>query len=194
TLSGGQATLATTALAAGSHTNITATYNGDANYAASTSTNSTQTVNSAATTTTVASSVNPSVFGQSVTFTGTVSVVAPGAGTPTGTVTFKDSATTLGTGTLTAGQATFAISSLTVSNHVISTVYSGDGNFNASTSPNLTQIVNTGRVSAAGGTLISADLASNGVAAAFTTLGNIVIAEQANNDFPVQSSRTLILT
>src|SRR5207244_9041285 len=72
---------------------------------------------------------------------------------------------------------------------------SGDGNFNASASPNLTQIVNTGRVSAAGGgTLISADLASNGVAAAFTTLGNIVIAEQANNDFPVQTSRTLILT
>src|SRR5439155_12248918 len=43
---------------------------------------------------------------------------------------------------LTAGQATFTASSLSVANHTISAVYNGDGNFNTNTSPNLTQTVN----------------------------------------------------
>src|SRR5207237_7125945 len=90
----------------------------------------------------VASSVNPSAFGQSVTFTATVTATAPGTGTPTGTVTFKDGATPIGTNTLSAGQTTFTTSSLSVASHTISAVYNGDGNFNASTSPNLTQTVN----------------------------------------------------
>src|SRR5215213_5305347 len=47
---------------------------------------------------------------------------------------------------------------------------------------------------AAGGTNISADKAANATSPAFTTLGDIVIAENVNNDFPVQASRTLILT
>src|SRR5215212_6835209 len=47
---------------------------------------------------------------------------------------------------------------------------------------------------AAGGTNISADKAANATSPAFTTLGDIVIAENVNNDFPVQANRTLILT
>src|SRR5439155_1273838 len=39
-----------------------------------------------------------------------------------------------------------------------------------------------------------ADNAANGATPAFTTLGNIVFTEQANNDFPAQTSTTLILT
>jgi len=93
------------------------------------------------TTTVVTSSVNPSVFGQSVTFTATVS---SGVGTPTGTVSFKDGATNLGSGTLNAsGQATFTTSSLSVGSHSITAEYSGDANFNGSTSPVLTQVVHT---------------------------------------------------
>ena len=93
------------------------------------------------TTTVVTSSVNPSVFGQSVTFTATVS---SGVGTPTGTVSFKDGATNLGSGTLNvSGQETFTTSSLGVGSHSITAEYSGDANFNGSTSPVLTQVVYT---------------------------------------------------
>src|SRR5207253_1431361 len=77
-----------------------------------------------------------------VTVTATVTQ-ASGTVTPTGTVTFKDGATTLGTGALDgSGQAKFAISSLSVSNHILSSVYGGDGNYNTSTSTNFTQTVN----------------------------------------------------
>src|SRR5215212_10047095 len=48
--------------------------------------------------------------------------------------------------------------------------------------------------SATGGTNISADKAANATSPAFTTLGDIVIAENVNNDFSVQANRTLILT
>src|SRR5207245_3461749 len=88
TLSGGQTTFTNSTLTTGSHTNVTAVYNGDGNFLTNTSSSLTQTVNKADTTTVVTSSANPSVFGQSVTFTATVAAVAPGAGTPSGTVTF----------------------------------------------------------------------------------------------------------
>ncbi|HEY6193143.1 MAG TPA: Ig-like domain repeat protein, partial [Bacteroidota bacterium] len=54
----------------------------------------------------------------------------------------------------------------------------------------------SGGAPGAGGTNLSADLAANGAAQAYTTLGNIVITEQSNGDFANSSgaSRTLILT
>jgi FKBP-type peptidyl-prolyl cis-trans isomerase 2 len=88
------------------------------------------------------SSVNASVFGQSVTFTATVSGVPSGTGTPTGTVTFNDGGTALATETLSGGSATFATSSLAVAEHDITVDYSGDSNFNASSSGTLSQTVN----------------------------------------------------
>jgi autotransporter-associated beta strand protein len=147
TLLDGLATFGTATLGAGNHT-VTAAYSGDANFNTSTSGPLTQTVNKANTTTVLQSSVNPSVFGQTVTFTATVSVIAPGAGTPSGTVTFTVDGTaqppvTLGSN----GQATFAISTLTVGQHSISATYGGDTNFNGSTSPALTQTVTAAAVS-----------------------------------------------
>src|SRR5439155_11761280 len=106
------------------------------------------TVNKASTATAVASSQNSSTFGQSVTFTATVTVQAPGAGTPTGTVNFKDGNTIIGSGALdVTGHATFTTTALTAagSPHSITAVYAGDGssgNFNSSTSPALSQVVN----------------------------------------------------
>ena len=73
-LSGGTASLTTSSLAAGIYT-ITASYPGDANFAASTSPGLRQVVNSttkSATATTLISSLNPSIYGQSVTWTATV--------------------------------------------------------------------------------------------------------------------------
>jgi len=83
------------------------------------------------TTTDISSSKNPSVYGDPLTFTATVKAVSPQLGTPTGTVTFNDGATTLGTGTLSQlidGQATatFAISSLSATDHFITAEYAGD--------------------------------------------------------------------
>jgi len=88
-----------------------------------------------------ASSVNPSEFGQPVTFTTTVNASIPGAGTPTGTVTFEDGAAVLGTATISGGEASLTTSSLTVGNHVINALYSGDSNFNPASAPPLNQIV-----------------------------------------------------
>ena len=142
-LSSGQATCSVTYSAVGSHTQITAVYAGDTNFAGSTSSNFSQIVNQAATSTGISSNHPSSVFGQSVTVTATVAAVSPGAGTPTGTVTFKDGSTTLcATVSLSSGQATCQTSSLSVGAHSITGVYSGDGNFSASTtSPAFSQTV-----------------------------------------------------
>ena len=133
------ATFTTAALTVGDHS-ITAVYSGDTNFAASTSATLTQTVAQAATTTGVVSSENPSNSGDSVTLTATVAP-SSGSGTPTGSVTFMDGDATLGTVTITGGAASFATSALTVGDHSITAVYSGDANFSASTSATLTQTV-----------------------------------------------------
>ena len=48
----------------------------------------------------------------------------------------------MGTGTLAGGKATFTTSVLFAQNHTITAVYAGDGNFNGSTSPGLTEVTN----------------------------------------------------
>jgi Big-like domain-containing protein len=134
----GVATLSTSALSVGTH-QLTATYNGDANYSTSTSSALTQTVNSGATatTTSVVSSDNPSVYGDSVKFTATINFSSA-----TGSVTFKDGATSLGTISVVSGQASLSTSSLAGGSHSITAVYSGDGSFAGSTSLAFPQTVN----------------------------------------------------
>ena len=137
-----QATLTVSTLAVGA-ASISATYNGDGNFGGSTSGVLTQTVNKDGSTTTVSSSANPSVFGQPVTFTATVAANAPGSGLPTGTVTFKNGSTVLGSsGVDGTGHATLTTSALPLGSDSITAAYSGDSNFNASTSAILTQTVN----------------------------------------------------
>jgi hypothetical protein len=59
-------------------------------------------------------------------------------------VTFKDGSTTLGTATLNgSGQASLTTSSLTLGTHSITASYAANGNFAASTSAPLSQVVNT---------------------------------------------------
>jgi hypothetical protein len=129
-----------TSTTVGTHS-VSASYGGSATHSASSgSTN--LTVNSANTTSALVSSVNPSTPGQSVTFTVTVTAVAPGVGIPTGTVTFLDGATPIGTATLNgSGVGSFSTSTLTVGTHPITASYAGDGNFNASTSNTVNQVV-----------------------------------------------------
>ncbi len=130
TLSGGQATCTTSALAVGSHT-ITAVYSGDGNYNGSTSAALTQTVNKANTSTALSSSANPSTYGSSVTFT---AQVAPAAAS--GTVAFKDGGVDIpgcAAVSLSGGQATCATAALAVGSHSITAVYSGDATYAGST-------------------------------------------------------------
>jgi hypothetical protein len=136
----GQATLAVS-LGVGNHA-LTASFTGDAGFADSTSAAVTETVARAATRVGLVSSLNPAVTGQAVTFTATVGALAPGAGTPTGTITFMDGTTVLGTATVgRGGTATFTTSFAAAGGHVITAVYSGDPNFEAS-SRTLTEQVN----------------------------------------------------
>jgi len=141
TLSGGTATVMTSGLGAGVHS-ITAVYGGDATFASSTSPTLTQTVNKAASSTSVVSSNSASNRGAAVTFTATV--MSSATGTLTGTVTFQDGAAVLGTRALSVvGMATFTTAGLTAGAHSITAIYGGDANFTTSTSPILTQTINT---------------------------------------------------
>ena len=109
---------------------ITYDYAGNANLNAATDTSTALTVNKADTTTTVASSVNPSTYGQPVTFTATVNIT-----TATGTVQFYIDSETFGSPVaLSGGSATSsATSSLSVGNHAVTAMYSGDSNYSTST-------------------------------------------------------------
>ena len=121
-----------TVLTAGPHS-VSAAYSGDANFTASVSNTVSVTVTQAATTTVVTSSAATAAFGSLATFT--AKVAPAGAGLPTGTAQFFDGSNPLATITLDAtGAASFATSSLSVGVHSITVHYSGDANFTASTS------------------------------------------------------------
>jgi hypothetical protein len=143
-LSAGAATFSTSNLAAGSHT-ITASYSGDGLFLASTGNDagSPQQVNKASSNTAVSSSVNPSQASQVITFTATVTAVAPGARTPAGTVTFTQGSSTLAANISvnSGGQATFSTSSLAIGTPTITATYSGNGNFQTSTSAGYVETV-----------------------------------------------------
>ena len=137
----GTATLAYSTLSAGVHTNITAQYSGDVNYATSTSPAYTHTVNKSSIAVAITSQPNPSAFGELVTFTATVTVLPPGAGTPAGTVTFKDGTSELGTRDLASGLAIFTKADLAIGAHSITAHYSGDAIFEGSVSSPSIQLV-----------------------------------------------------
>src|SRR4051812_43780358 len=96
----------------------------------------------AGSTTALQSSANPTVYGTPVTLTATVTPVPAGSDVVAGSVSFMDGATTIGSAPVNAGVATLATSALTAGAHSITAVYSGDSNFNTSTSSALVQNVN----------------------------------------------------
>ena len=137
-LANGTATVSTSALAIGSHS-ITASYSGDSNYIASVSSALAQVVATATTATALNATPNPASAGQSVTFTATVTPSS--AGTPTGTVSFFDGSTQIGNSSLSNGVVTFSTSTLATGSHSITAVYSGDSNYNGSTSTAINEVV-----------------------------------------------------
>lgn len=137
-LSGTSAQLTLASLSLGSHS-ITAKYNGDSNYTASSSASLTQSVSQPGSSTALVANANPASFGQAVTFTATVQPSY--SGTPTGNVTFFDGGTSLGSISLSGGAAQLTLSNLSLGSHSISTKYSGDSNFTASTSTSIAESV-----------------------------------------------------
>jgi len=144
--SSGQVTFSTSTFAAGPHS-ITASYNGNTNFAASSSTALTQTVNKANTTAAISTqSPNPSVAGQPVAVNFTVTPVAPGSGTPTGNVTVSDGLGDACTAAVATGGCSLVFA--TAGAKTVKANYAGDSNFNASTSAGVTHNVTDFSISA----------------------------------------------
>jgi hypothetical protein len=150
------ASLSSASLTVGTHT-IAASYSGDANFASSNGSllGGQTVINKPLSTTVISSSASPSVFGQSITFTASVTASASG-GTPTGTLQFMIDGTSFGNPVnLAGGVATSRAISLSVSNHIIQAVYSGDSSFSGSTG-SFTQTV----IKASTNTIVSSSLSS----------------------------------
>jgi hypothetical protein len=87
---------------------------------------------------------NPSILGQTVTVSFTVTASPPGIGTPTtslGPVTVSDGRGDSCTGYLTAGTGSCVLTPTTWGAEALTASYPGDSNFNASTSPGVSQKV-----------------------------------------------------
>jgi hypothetical protein len=134
-LAGGTVAISPANMPVGTHS-ITVIYSGDATYAGSTSAVAVLTVIKATSTATLASSLNPSVVGQTVIFTAMVS--PPIA---TGTVQFLDGTTVIGTAAVSGTVVSVSTATLAAGTHSITAVYSGDTNYNGTTSAALTQTV-----------------------------------------------------
>jgi hypothetical protein len=119
---------------------LTALYTGDGTFGGSLSQRLLVNVSAASSTTVVTSSKKNSNLGQSITLT---AMVTPQySGVPTGTVEFYSDGEPMGSGTMSNGQASVNISSLTSGKHTIEADYSGDASFTTSVGL-LTQKVGT---------------------------------------------------
>lgn len=128
----------TSAFAPGTH-QISATYDGDGFFAAATTAQPLTLIVGRRSTNTVILSATSPLNGQPI----AVKIqVSSDTGTPTGTVALTEGARpatiTLGTGTLNAGTATILLTGLTLGTHSIVASYSGDANFDVSSSAPIT--------------------------------------------------------
>jgi hypothetical protein len=124
----GQATFATSALSVANH-NISASYSGDSNFAASTSGSLIQTV-IAGTTTTPSLTVTPTPASITTTQALSVTVTVSGTPTPTGSVVLTSGSYTSGAITLSGGIATVSIpaGALAAGTDTLTATYSPDSN------------------------------------------------------------------
>jgi hypothetical protein len=118
---------------------LTASYSGDTNFTGSASSTVSQVVSKASSGTVLVPSPNPSAQGKAVKFTATVSPQI--SSVPTGKVTFLNGTLALATKPLSAGIASFSISTLPAGSSNISATYAGDTNFVGSTSTAVIQVV-----------------------------------------------------
>ncbi|WP_205473313.1 Ig-like domain-containing protein [Nocardioides sp. SYSU D00038] len=129
TLVDGVATATIANLAPGNHV-VTATYNGNADFATSQSNPVSHGVNRADTSVTLGTSNADAVAFEPLTFTAQVAPVGPGAGSPTGTVQFSVDGIALGDPVpVSGGAATSPVARLAAGAHTVTADYSGDAAF-----------------------------------------------------------------
>jgi hypothetical protein len=129
-----QVSLPTSAMADGVHA-LTAIYSGDSNFRGSTSGTWDQVVGEkVATTTTLSSTANPSLGGQAATLTAAVAPLTPASRQPSGSLTFRDGAAVLGRTDVASGAGSLSVSLLSAGAHDLTVAYSGDSDFQESTS------------------------------------------------------------
>jgi len=133
-LAGGAASITTSTLPIGTAT-ITAKYQGDSDFTPSDSSPISFVVAQAATTVTLTPTPATATPGVAVTLTASILITSPGTGTPTGTVEFFNGTTSLGTATVSSGVASIGTTTLPIGTNSITARYSGDANFQGSTSP-----------------------------------------------------------
>ncbi|HQW80541.1 MAG TPA: tandem-95 repeat protein [Pseudomonadota bacterium] len=134
----GAAVLGTSTLSVGAHA-LSATYGGDALYAAS-SGNDAHTVNKANTTLSISDTPDPSIDTGNVTVTASLLVTHPGSGTPTGTITVT---ATQSTGcTMNLPTTSCALSFSAAGSQTINASFGGDASFNGSVATAITNQVN----------------------------------------------------
>jgi hypothetical protein len=129
-MSGDAATLTIPSLGGGNHT-VTATYNGNTDFATSSSADLTQGVDLAGTKVVIHSSAEPAVTGQPVTFSVDVSAQPPGVGTPTGLVQFSVDGTDIGDPVALDNGSAIAptFNDLAPGTHVVLANYQGSADF-----------------------------------------------------------------
>ena len=136
----GTASITTNGISAGTHS-ISATYAGDASFAASTAATAlTVRASSTSSTTTLTSTRNPASPGQSVTFRASVS--GP-SGSVSGAVEFYDGAELLGSAVISGGVAQLTTTTLAAGGHAIVARYLGNGSLPPSVSTPLAQTVDS---------------------------------------------------
>jgi autotransporter-associated beta strand protein len=133
-LTNGVANLSTTILPLGTNS-ITAKYIGNGLYIGSTSTAMPVTVTKATTTTKLMVSPSSPAFGAQVTLLATITPGTTGTASPTGKVSFYNGSKLLGTGTVAGEVATFVTNALPAGTSSLTAQYSGDTNYDGSTSP-----------------------------------------------------------
>ncbi len=156
TIKSGTTTACTLTLASGSGTctlpstrfpagtiQLTATYSGSADYAASTSATKTLTVAKATSKTTLTLSATTITYGQEQAEHLTVTVSPQFKGTPAGKVTIKSGTATVCAITLASGtgRCTMTAKQLPIGGHTLIATYSGNGNFKSSASAKKTLTV-----------------------------------------------------
>jgi hypothetical protein len=150
--------------------NIAAIYSGDSTYATGESQPVTINVQPSPTALTVAPSTIAPTSGAAITVTGTVTSTNPGATAPTGTLTVNLDGLPQGTSTLsTTGTATTGSVSVTVptaGSHTIQGTYSGDSNYNNSTSPSVT--ITVAKTASVTGISATPSVLTTGVPESFT--------------------------
>ena len=168
TVSAGTATWSVSSMAAGTHS-ITASYSGDSRFVGSVSSALSQAVQKADTTTALTATPGTANLNQSVTLTATVT--SGNSSLVSGTVTFMDGTAQIGNSSVNSnGVAAFSTTTLTAATHSITAVYSGDSNFNGSTSGAQAVVVSASSFSLSSSALSPTSVAAGASAQSIITI------------------------